>query len=44
MRTITFDWLFELAQENRISRETTYLAFNLLDRYLSIKGANKNNL
>ncbi len=44
MRTITLDWLFELAQENKICRETVYLAFNLLDRYLSIKGANKTNL
>lgn len=34
MRFILFDWLSEMAQENGSTRETLYLSYSLLDRFV----------
>jgi hypothetical protein len=34
MRAILFDWLFQVAEEFRFSRLTTYGAFWLIDKYI----------
>lgn len=44
MRAILFDWLFQVAEEFRFGRLTTYGAFYLCDKYLVRETVQKERL
>jgi G2/mitotic-specific cyclin-B, other len=44
MRAILVDWLVEVHMKFRLLPETLYLCVNILDRYLSREGVNRNRL
>lgn len=44
MRHIMIDWMFEVSDEYKLSRDTLYMAVNLVDRFLSVYISPKSKL
>ena len=44
MRSIMIDWIFEVCLEYKLSRDTLYLAVNMIDRFLSVYISPKSKL
>ena len=44
MRSILVDWLIEVAEEYKLTRETLCLSINYIDRFLSFMSVVRNKL